>query len=517
MISLCAIPSMARQPTVSAAGQHNIFMMLTDDQDSLLGGADWMPNLRSELASQGANFTNAFVHTPICCPSRSSFLSGLYLQNSGVHQNGPSDGCANATWAEGPERHTFAVHLQAAGYRTSYSGKYMNHYGLPGAANCPTPTDPGCYYVPAGWDDWHSLQGNSRYYNGTISDNGVRSVHGDAALDDYLPDLFFNHTFEFLSSHLSAAAASPFLAVLATPSCHQPFTPSPVYAGAFATASAPRTPNYNASQHSIDKKQWLVRQQAAITEDLARGIDHVHNLRLETLLSVDEYIGKVVRLLRRHGALDTTFLLYTSDHGFQLGQHRLPGDKRHLYEHDVRIPFFLRGPGIPASVLVDAPVLSIDVAPTLVHLAAGVPPPSMDGTSLLPLTRRVGGVYADPPTPAWRTDFLVTYYGVGMQPCGLQKCPPPPSASFHENDAVNNTYNCLRTLSPTEDAMFCVFDDDEAFVEYYDHTADSWQLDNCAATAPPQLLAGYRKRMDALRRCAGVSCRAGGDTDWRTR
>lgn len=92
-----------------------------------------MPQLRTLVTSQGAEFINAFVHTPICCPSRSSFLTGRYIHNSLTFQNGLKYGCSNETWREGPETRSYAVHAKAAGYRTHYSGKYLNQYALPGS------------------------------------------------------------------------------------------------------------------------------------------------------------------------------------------------------------------------------------------------------------------------------------------------------------------------------------------------------------------------------------------------
>ena len=197
-------------------------------------------------------------------------------------------------------------------------------------------------------------------------------------------------------------------------------------------------------------------------------------------------------------------MFYASDHGYQLGQHRLPGDKRHLYEHDVRVPLFVRGPGVAAGSAIDAPVMSVDIAPTLTHIATGSVPDDMDGRSLVPLL--LGAA------KGWRTDFLVSYYGQGAEPCGLEHCPAPHGASWHINDAYNNTYHCIRTLAglppgKDEDTMYCRFDDDENFVELYDHTVDSWQLDNCAARAPPERIAQYEQRLKQLRACAGVDCR----------
>lgn len=99
--------------------------------------------------------------------------------------------------------------------------------------------------------------GNSRYYNASIIDGngggvGVRTDYGHDPVKDYAPDLFFNRVFGFLQDHLKSHASEPFLAVLATPSCHGPFTPAPKYVGHFQNETAPRTPSYN---HSNEDKQ----------------------------------------------------------------------------------------------------------------------------------------------------------------------------------------------------------------------------------------------------------------------
>ncbi len=494
---VCAAAGVAS--TATQATKPNIFFLLTDDQDVMLGGLKPQKKLQSLVTDAGVEFTKAFVHTPICCPSRSSFLTGRYLHNSLTTQNDIAHGCSNETWAAGPERRTYAVHAKEAGYKTHYAGKYLNQYALPGSPGCTKHGIPGCYRVPPGWDDWHGLQGNSRYYNGTISNNGVAAVHGDAP-EDYLPDVFFGHTKAFIQAHLANESKQgiPFLAVLATPSCHGPFTPAPKYIGHFANESAPRTPNFNAS---TDTKQWLMRQLSPIDESGAEGIDRVHNERWETLLSVDDYVGEVVSMLESAGQLENTYILYTSDHGFQLGQHRLPGDKRHLYEHDIRIPMVMRGPGIQAGSKVDQAVLNIDVAPTLVDIMTGSVPDDMDGRSFLPLLK-------GQETSDWRTDFMVSYYGQGVAPCWLQKCPAPPANNFHMIDAKNNTYSCIRSGfdgSP-EDKMYCEFADNENFIEYYEHDTDPWQLKNLYP-AQKGKLGPLAEKLQKFRECKGSSCR----------
>ena len=489
-------------------------MLLTDDQDVTLGGLDGhahgiphaadipnpMPKLQKLLTEKGTTFSNAFVHTPICCPSRSSYMTGRYLHNSGTFENDIAHGCSNQTWADGPETRSFAAHAKKAGYHTSYSGKYLNQYAMPGAPGCKAGDKAGCAkHIPLGWDDWHGLFGNSRYYNGTISDNGTPTEHGDAP-EDYLPDVFFGHAKAFVAAHLKseARAGTPFLCVLATPSCHGPFTAAPKYLGHFASQKAPITPNFN---HSNEDKHWTMRQLSPLPD--TSGQDSQHNMRWETLMSVDDYVEEIVTMLEAAGAMDNTYFLYTSDHGFQLGQHRLPGDKRHPYEHDIRIPFVLRVPGVLPNHTIDSIVLSIDVAPTFTDIASGAVPEDMDGVSMLPLL-------AAKKAPAkWRTDFMVDYHGQGREPCGLVKCPAPAADNWHIIDGFNNTYTCVRTLhvdGKGPDSLYCEFVDSEHFVEFYDHGTDPWQLKNLALSEPAAMKP-LKERLAKLRNCKGKECR----------
>eukprot|EP00039_Didymoeca_costata_P033451 m.42389 g.42389 ORF g.42389 m.42389 type:complete len:500 (+) comp9877_c1_seq3:65-1564(+) len=490
-LTLCLLSGAAAENTAKP----NIFFLLTDDQDVILGGLKPMKKLHSLVAEQGTTFSNAMVHTPICCPSRSSYLSGRYLHNSLTFRNSPQDGCANISWAEGPEKDTYAVYAKNAGYRTSYSGKYLNDYSLPGSYLCDKRGDKGCLRTPPGWDDWHGLVGNSRYYNVSIIDNGVRTDYGTNTKTDYGPDLFFNHSKQFLQDHLANHKSTPFLCVLATPSCHGPFTPADKYKGVFNESTAPRTPNYN---HSNEDKQWLMRQLSPITDNMATMIDNVHNNRWETLLSVDDYMAEVIAMLEAASVLDNTYIVFTSDHGFQLGNHRLPGDKRHPYEHDIRIPFLIRGPGVPVNVTNDHIVLNIDVAPTFADIVSGQVPSTMDGTSFLPI---LTGSQQE-----WRHDFLVTYFGQYQEPCELQKCPPPNPDNFHVIDGKNNTYNCLRTLNTTDDSMICAFVDHENFVELYNHQNDPYQLTNIASSNGG-IVANKMIRLRQLMGCKAKECR----------
>jgi hypothetical protein len=138
-----------------------------------------------------------------------------------------------------------------------------------------------------------------------------QTEHGDAP-EDYLPDVFFGHAKAFVAAHIGKEGkqGTPFLCVLATPSCHGPFTAAPKYLGHFENQKAPVTPNYNAS--NVDK-QWIMRKLSPITADMAVGIDKQHNMRWDTLMSVDDYIEAIVTMLEDADEMKNTYFLYTSD------------------------------------------------------------------------------------------------------------------------------------------------------------------------------------------------------------
>ena len=135
----------------------NIVLFLTDDQDSELGGMEPLPKARSWIAENGVTFENSFVSTPVCCPSRSSILTGLYQPNSRVVNNSLEGNCWGTEWRENGEQKTFATSLKANGYTTFYAGKYLNTYCR--SLDNERKQD---YAVPAGWDHWAGLCGNSK-------------------------------------------------------------------------------------------------------------------------------------------------------------------------------------------------------------------------------------------------------------------------------------------------------------------------------------------------------------------
>jgi N-acetylglucosamine-6-sulfatase len=544
----------------------NILLLLTDDQDVMLGTFDYMPHVKELLQGHGMTFVNAFVHTPVCCPSRSSILTGRYLHHGHLaHNNSIAGNCYGAAWRNHTEpHHTFAVHAQKAGYTTAFMGKYLNQYHFNESNGDTT--------VPPGWDYWLGLEYNSRYYNYTLVeqypglDKPVLERHRDVYPDDYLPLVMRNYTAQLLGDNNTANATTrsklpplkePWLLMVSWPTPHGPFTPEPWAKDSRSDLQAPRTPNYNTTNQYQLQKHWLIRQLQPISTNTSQHMDEYYHNRIEALLTIDEHVQEMVDTLQRNQQLDHTLIIYTSDNGFQVsaihwamekclilpipensshhlpqfGQHRLSIDKRHLYEHDIRVPLVVRGPGIPPNVTSRKIVANIDIAPTILNVI--VADSWKDGSSLLlrnpwnDALQEMSGLsfwnYAtkkrhqeevddddDDDDPfAKRKDLLITYHGEGFAPCGLAECPPPFGDLWWMPDAWNNTYHCVRTilekdesndssLSEEEDSIYCIFDDDEHFVEYYDLKDNPYQLNNDFGGLEPWQVQRYEKRLQEL-------------------
>lgn len=210
LIALLAPAAPAR-----AAARPNIVFILTDDQDLVLGSLDFMPRTRALIARQGMTLSNHFVPLSLCCPSRSTILTGAYPHNHRVYTNFPPDGGYERFDELGHEDGTIATALHAAGYRTALFGKYLNGYpGVEGPA-----------HVPPGWDEWASPVAGSPYaaYRYTLNENG-KPVKYASSDGDYVTDVLAAKAAAFVRR--SAASPQPFFLYLATYAPHKPSTPA---------------------------------------------------------------------------------------------------------------------------------------------------------------------------------------------------------------------------------------------------------------------------------------------------
>lgn len=476
-VILCAVAislpfySPGTTSNAAPAARPNIIFILTDDLDTKSIAV--MPKLKSLMIDSGVSFANYFVTYPLCCPSRASILRGQYPHNTQVLSNRPPLGGFEKFVQTGAERSTIATWLHAAGYRTGYFGKYLNGY----------PERNNQTHVPPGWDVWASPAGGTPYsnFNYRVNENG-RLVNYGSRPEDYMTDVLGRKAVEFI--HQSAQANRSFFIHLATYAPHGPATPAPRHGNAFAGMTAPRPPSFNESDVS-DKPAWL-QARSRLTERQIGRIDDLYRRRLQTLLSVDDLIGVLVDALRTTDQLHQTYIFFSSDNGFHLGEHRLPQGKDTAFEEDIRVPLIVIGPGVPAGRTIEHLAMNVDLAPTWAAIGDASTPSFVDGRSLLPV------LSASPPgLDQWRRLVLIEHYS--------------PAQGRRARAAAIPEYHALRAA-------------DVSYVEYatgerelYDLRNDPYQLQNIYQAADQGLVSTLRARLSALKRCTGTSCRAAED------
>ena len=475
-------PGSPAAPGASAA-HPNIVFILTDDQELTLGSLDFMPRTRALIAAQGTTFASHFVPLSLCCPSRSTILTGQYPHNHKVYTNFPPDGGYERFDELGHESTTMATALHAAGYRTALFGKYLNDY--------PGTEDPS--HVPAGWDEWASPVAGSPYasYRYTLNENGKRVKYGGTAAD-YMTDVLSGKATDFVRR--TAGTGQPFFLYLATYAPHKPSTPARRHANLFPGLQAPRTPSFNES--NVTDKPARIRALRRLKAGQIAVIDALYRKQRQALQGVDEAVAALVQSLQDTGQLANTYVVFTSDNGFHMGQHRLEPGKYTPYETDVHVPLMIRGPGVPAGATVTSLTASVDLAPTFAELAGAVLPLAPDGRSLVPFLQGQA-------TPAgWRQEVLLEQFA-------FPPAPPTTDASVFEptdpQDEKAVTAYPAHVGLRTADFKFVEYETGER--EVYDLHADPDETTNLRNRLPLAWLNSLSAIAHGLAQCVGATCR----------
>ncbi|MFL6077048.1 MAG: sulfatase [Mycobacteriales bacterium] len=455
----------------------NVVFVLTDDLSWNL--VQYLPQVEA-LRKEGLTFNDYTVTDSLCCPSRSSILSGRFPHDTGVFTNGGADGGFGYFQSHGEESATFATAMRARGYRTAMMGKYLNEYEPTQAVNGAAP------YVPPGWDEW-DVAGDAGYseFNYDLAENHTVRHYG-VLPKDYLTDVLAGKGADFIKA--SASAHKPFMLEVATFAPHKPSIPAPRDALDFPGLTAPQGPAYDTLP--TDPPPWLADRQPLTPAEQA-NIDKHFRLRAQSVQAVNRLIGTLRAAISAAGVARDTYLVFSSDNGYHMGEYRLNFGKMTAFDTDIRVPLVVAGPGVAAGTTSAAAVENIDMAPTFERLAGGDVPDTVDGRSLVPLLH--GGSAA-----GWRTAGLVEHHG----PDTLANDPDKPDPGSGDPPS----YEAMRTATYT----YVEYTGDGSR-EYYDLVNDPNELHNLAGSLSPDRLAALHAALTGLENCHdGQGCWAAG-------
>ncbi|KAJ4267223.1 hypothetical protein NW762_003324 [Fusarium torreyae] len=488
------------QHNATNSSKKNIVFILTDDQDSVLDSVSYMPKLKEHIIDKGTSFVNHFTTTAICCPARVALWTGKQPHNTNVTDVSPPYGGFPKFVSQGLNDNYLPVWLQEAGYNTYYTGKLFNAHTI---NNYNSP-------YPAGWTGTNFLldPGTYDYLNPIYQRNKEAPVHHK---DEHTSDLISKYAHELLKEAIDSK--NPFFVSIAPIAPHSnigvnraPGTPMTIpipterHSHLFEGVKIPRTDNFNPDSPS--GVSWI-HELSQFNESSVSKLDDYYRARLQSLQAVDEIVEQVAKQLEDAGLLDETYIIYSSDNGFHLGQHRLPPGKECGFDEDIRVPLFVRGPGVSAGSVEKAVTTHIDLAPTLLRLAGVELRGDFDGTPI-PVLPKQGSKRHE--------HVAVEYWGTAIAEGGI--------GGFDGKGQINmpnNTYKGVRIVHEDYDLYYSAWCNNEH--ELYNLKTDPGQLDNLypqdeKVTASAALLGTTAQqvlnRLDALmlvlKSCKGETC-----------
>ncbi len=477
LIPLALVASLIAPTTAAhAASLPNVVIIMTDDQRWDTVTPQYMPQLTRILSENPSiTYTNSFVPNSLCCPSRTSTLTGDYSHTTGVYGNGGQWGGFHSFTAppEGDsvssvnDTTTIAVDMQQAGYRTALIGKYLNGYNTKYS-----------HYIPPGWDRWFAVH-TGVYYGYWATSNLHAPVHNSyfgTTKADYITRVLTTRATDFIQTN----SAAPFFMYYATTAPHGPAIPDPRDVNRFSLSGYVQPPSFGKAEagapNYIQDMPWGFER--------AKVNNSFHKLQLASAFGVDRSIGKLWNALP-----DNTVVLFTSDNGYSWGEHKW-STKMPPYNEDLRIPMRIVGKNLtdplPATGLDGRIVLNVDVLSTLEGLAGVTTAPNRpsppEGLDMLGTKTRSDFViehwYQSPPTSVY----------------------PPTYCGVRSADWMYVRYNKFE--EPVKEGL-------------YDENADPWEMDNLAVTDPanPSVVT----KLQTMRDRAAILCQVDGGiypNDW---
>ncbi|PPJ57714.1 hypothetical protein CBER1_00089 [Cercospora berteroae] len=477
----------------TTAKQPNIIFILTDDQDLHMDSLSYMPYLKEHITEQGTTFGRHYCTVAQCCPSRVTIWTGKAAHNTNVTDVNPPYGGWPKFVAQGFNSSYLPIWLQELGYATYYIGKLFNAHSV---ENYDSPR-------AAGWTGSEFLLNpyTYEYLNATFVRN--HDGHPVSYEGQYSTDVISEMALGFLGDALQEyqEIKKPFFMTIAPNAPHSnvhmntlidgnfsegsntqsPPVPAARHAHLFEDLVVPRTPHFNPENpHSVSWIEKLPRQNQTNVE----FNDHFYRSRLRALQAVDEMVDAVFAKLDRAGVTDETYVFFSTDNGYHIGQHRLQPGKQCPFEEDIHIPLIVRGPGIPKNWSTEIVTTHTDLAPTFVKLAGGELQDDFDG-QVLPLhglsrsdtpeaeisqqPEYDSGKWLSATAEDWTTEHInIEAWGVIM------------SEGNHGSILYpNHTYKALRIIGKSYSLLYTIWCSGEH--ELYDLIQDPYEMKNLYA------------------------------------
>lgn len=376
MVSLCTV-AFGTVPTGM-----NIVLIESDSMDGRVMGcaghpAAYTPNMDA-IATRGVLFNNAYCNSPQCCPSRASMRSGRH--------NHQIEAWNNAKGLE-DDSSTFQVRLRKGGYRAPAFGKVdflSGRHSLSARINAWTRA--ADIRVPHKKRPWS-----------TVNEENVKRSHRDWKTID--------QTVDWLKQN-ACKSDQPFLLYCGTNIPHPEFRTSKYWYEKINPAKVTLPP--------YEKKLHPVMEYMSITKNTygkfsREEILEIRRTYFAMVAETDAMVGEIMRTIDELGLTNSTWFIYTSDHGEMNMEHRQQL-KNAMYEGSVRVPLIIAGPGVKNGLVVDDPVSLIDIYPTLMDMAGLDHPDWLDGHSLMPLMKG---------EPSDRPDWVLSQYHSNMANTGI--------------------------------------------------------------------------------------------------
>ncbi len=369
---------------VSQERRPNVLFLISDDLNNTLGCYDAAlirtPNL-DRLASRGMLFERAYCSFPLCGPSRNSLLTGLYPNSTGILTN------SRIFRQTIPNQVSMPQAFRQAGYFVGRIGK-LYHFNVPNSVGTDGHDDPASWELELNPVGVERLEEHPRIT--TLTPNqfgGTLSWYASPKSDKHHTDAMQARDAEWVLERCAKDKDRPFFLSVGFFRPHTPYVaPKDPYFGYYPPERMPVVKNIKEDQADMPPAALgsAKKEQESMSEQQTRECIQAYYASVSFM---DAQVGKIIDALDRLGLTDNTIVVFTSDHGYHLGEHGL-WQKRSLFEQSARVPLLISAPGYTKpSVKASSCVSHVDLFPTLAELCAVPKPSNLQGQSLVAMLK----------------------------------------------------------------------------------------------------------------------------------